>query len=153
GLPSRNRALDAVAREAAHWQLRDLLLQLDLESGTARAHPVSKPATAPGRIRLSLADAPLAPGHANSRRTETVDRTLERLMPLVSPITGLVSDLREVPSAGAPVYVATPSIAPRDPSRPRAISGGKGATDPHARASALAEALEHYSGCFTGREP
>ena len=94
-------------------------------------------------------------------RTVTPDVTLERFADRVSPITGPVSRVVRSPGARPPLhaYLAAdpePKRHGRDqdwlPSR-ESGTGGKGPTDEQARASALCEALERYSGGFGGEEP
>ncbi|GAB4199666.1 MAG: TOMM precursor leader peptide-binding protein [Roseiflexaceae bacterium] len=80
----------------------------------------------------------------------------------VSPITGVVKQLDRI---GPPddtlrhVYVSGRNTAqPLDSETitrktPRSFSGGKGTTDIQARASALGEAIERYSGTLRGEEP
>ncbi|MFF4490059.1 TOMM precursor leader peptide-binding protein [Streptomyces sp. NPDC001544] len=90
-------------------------------------------------------------------RALTTDQLLERYGHLVSPVTGIVPVLE--PSPGAPefatTYVSGRNLAMRErgPAGLRSLSGGKGLTDSEARASALCEAVERYSGTRHGDEP
>ncbi|HSW27966.1 MAG TPA: TOMM precursor leader peptide-binding protein [Longimicrobiales bacterium] len=81
---------------------------------------------------------------------------------LVSPLTGVVRRIREVPVAGTDlmhVYTASHAHhygrggvrAVKDGRRDH--SGGKGRTDADARASALCESLERFSSVHRGDEP
>jgi ribosomal protein S12 methylthiotransferase accessory factor len=78
----------------------------------------------------------------------------------VSPLTGVVSLLEPLPGVederlpviNAGLNRARRVTAPPPPGTPRALSTGKGATLPQARASALGEALERYCGVFQGDE-
>jgi ribosomal protein S12 methylthiotransferase accessory factor len=104
--------------------------------------------------------------------------TLARYGYHVSPITGAVPVLERASplTPGAPqpgtdaaggeggdgvlhVYVAGNNIARRSPNLAhlradlRTVNAGKGTTDVQARASALCEGLERYSGVFRGDEP
>jgi ribosomal protein S12 methylthiotransferase accessory factor len=93
-------------------------------------------------------------------RTVTPDETLERFAHHVSPISGAVSVLERSPVTDAGrsqhVYIsraALPLAAGRMPLIERRIlCSGKGWSDTQARASALCEALERYSGIFQGDE-
>jgi bacteriocin biosynthesis cyclodehydratase domain-containing protein len=108
-----------------------------------------------------------------SRRSETVDgglriaspdRTFERLKHHISPITGIVSALVDVSavsgsdSAVAATFLASHAFTngARDVEELRdslqRVAGGKGVTPAQARAGALCEALERYSGVFDGTE-
>jgi ribosomal protein S12 methylthiotransferase accessory factor len=90
------------------------------------------------------------------------ERVLRRYGHLISPITGLVSEIRRDPRGPEflNAYVAgenpVPSRSPRDPAGiragMRALTGGKGVTPLHAQVSALCEALERRSGSYHGDE-
>jgi ribosomal protein S12 methylthiotransferase accessory factor len=94
-------------------------------------------------------------------RTVAAESTVERHAHHVSRITGAVNRLVRVTAARPPLhaYLAGdpgPTIhGDADGWLPRAPvnAGGKGPTDEQARASALCEALERYSGRFRGEEP
>ena len=95
-------------------------------------------------------------------RTRTPEATVQRFQHHVSPVSGAVPTLERngTPYDGViHTYVAGSNL-----SRPprtldmlqeglRSRTGGKGASDAQARASALCEALERYSGVFHGDEP
>lgn len=94
-------------------------------------------------------------------RTADPEETLSRYQHHVSPISGVVGFLKKVSAAegsGITSYVAahTSALAPHTLSGLREalaeVSAGKGVTDAQARASALGEALERYSGYFWGDE-
>lgn len=95
--------------------------------------------------------------HGGGHRALTPDQLLKRYEHLVSPITGIVPVLE--PSPGAPefatTYVSGRNLAMRDRGLAglRSVSGGKGLTDTEARASALCESVERYSGTRHGDEP
>jgi ribosomal protein S12 methylthiotransferase accessory factor len=100
----------------------------------------------------------LAP--AGSLRTVPAESTVERFVRHVSPVTGVVDRLVRNSAARPPMhaYLAGnpgPEIHGDAPWLPRTMgpAGGKGATDEQARASALCEALERYSGRYGGEEP
>jgi ribosomal protein S12 methylthiotransferase accessory factor len=95
-------------------------------------------------------------------RTRTPEATVERFLHHVSPVSGAVPRLERAGTSHDGVihaYVAGDNLA--RPPRTfgmlreglRSRTGGKGASDAQARASALCEALERYSGVFHGDEP
>lgn len=94
-------------------------------------------------------------------RSCSPQETLERFSHHVSPITGTVSMLeRDGNGDGVMhVYLAGHNSARRSRSLRglradlRSSSCGKGTTDAQAKASALCEGLERYSGAFRGDEP
>ncbi len=95
-------------------------------------------------------------------RAVAPERTLERYAHHVSPITGAVSGLeRSAPTDDGVLHVyVSGHNAARHPrslrglrSDLRSCSAGKGTTDVQARAGALCEGLERYSGVFRGDEP
>src|SRR5262249_25055605 len=80
----------------------------------------------------------------------------------VSPISGAIRSLRRLAAGPGRLlhsYDAGPNLAhfgdPLNGAQAgfRAHAGGKGRTDVDARASAIGEALERYSGVFHGDEP
>ncbi|WP_413101416.1 TOMM precursor leader peptide-binding protein [Streptomyces sp. Inha503] len=100
--------------------------------------------------------------------TDTADTSprgiMERYGHLVDPVTGLVTEIRRDPRGPAVLncfHARHPSYAGAGPHSGldavraglRAAAHGKGRTAEQARASALCEALEHYSGHFQGDEP
>ena len=94
-------------------------------------------------------------------RTVTPERTLEKYQRQVSPISGAVSLLTRTPvpdSDNLHVYIAGHNLAMRADSLYflrrglRSKSAGKGVSDAQAKASALCEAIERYSGNFQGNE-
>jgi ribosomal protein S12 methylthiotransferase accessory factor len=107
--------------------------------------------TLAGCRRLVLADG--------GYRSVTPEETIERHAHHVSPITGVVEVLERQPMATKAMraYVAGHNLVASDSrgtSRTlRNYSGGKGTTDAQAKASALCEALERYSGVYEGYEP
>lgn len=104
------------------------------------------------RPKLFTADG----GH----RSVTPEETLERYGHHVSPLTGIAASLErhDLGDAGA-VYVAGYNkVLENDTLRDlrlhfRSRSSGKGVTDAQARAGALCESIERYSGHFQGHEP
>lgn len=95
-------------------------------------------------------------------RAVDTETTVSRFEALVSPITGVVRDVKPVTlGRESPVRLYVASHAGPALSHPRAVfygvageagAGGKGLTDLQARASALGEAIERASGVFQGDE-
>ncbi|MBQ1124797.1 TOMM precursor leader peptide-binding protein [Streptomyces sp. B15] len=97
-----------------------------------------------------------ASGQGGGHRTLSAERMLERHGHLADPVTGVVAELRR--ATGAPdftqVYVSGRNLAMAgSDSGVRSFSGGKGLTPAEARAGALGEAVERYSGTRHGDEP
>ncbi|MCA9712046.1 MAG: YcaO-like family protein, partial [Myxococcales bacterium] len=94
-------------------------------------------------------------------RIEFPADTVSRLEHHISPITGIVASLRPLGEVGArtATFVAEHTFVDihLDPyalhEGLRKRSGGKGARADQARAGAIGEALERYSGVFEGDEP
>lgn len=111
---------------------------------------------------LSLAPRPKAFTADGGHRALSPRETLRRVERHLSPITGIVGALRSSAPAGAEGMVASyaadhcfvhtnePLSSLREALQSRA--GGKGRHDAQARASALCEAIERYSGIFQGDE-
>jgi ribosomal protein S12 methylthiotransferase accessory factor len=136
--------------------LKKGLLSLNPWSLETTRHPISV-ATAtniPNRsAAIELAPAPKRFTLDGGHRTCTPQESLARLEQFVGPIAGVVPAIEKVPNrAGMHVYVCT-QISDRSASNHRAnrVLGrpggavGKGAGDPQARVSCLAEAIERYS--------
>ncbi len=92
-------------------------------------------------------------------RTSTAEDTLSRFWHHISPISGVVKQLTPSMELGPiHVYVAGHNFALKNDSlyflqdSMRVNSSGKGKTPQQAQASALCEALERYSGLFSGEE-
>ncbi|MEV4558571.1 TOMM precursor leader peptide-binding protein [Kitasatospora sp. NPDC049285] len=93
-------------------------------------------------------------------RSASPEDMLEKYRPQLSPITGVVTTL--VPAARTPtglrVYVSGQNLSRQSGDLKqlrtglRSVSCGKGRTDVQARASALGEAMERFSGVFQGDE-
>ena len=141
------------------WQMREHVL---LKQPTCAAcgscngkgeHPV-RPLTLASRKKTYTEDG----GH----RAQTPQETIDRYRHHVSPICGAVTELDCITPPGADVmhvYVSGHNIA-RGPGSLNNLKGdlrnsscGKGTTDLQAKASALCEGLERYSGNYRGNEP
>ena len=94
-------------------------------------------------------------------RSTTPEEILKTYGRHVSPLTGVVSELTaqsDVDPTITPLWVSGVNTAWRDgsietlTSHFRATTGGKGKTGPQAKAGALCEAIERYSGRFEGNE-
>jgi len=166
------------ATEVARWlavgpdsSLRDHLLTVQHPLLETRRHRVVRrpqcpscgdpllQARVPGPVQLRSSRKAFTSdgGH----RTVTPQETLRRLEHHVSPITGIVNGLVRITDAEDPlqhVYVSGANLAVRNYSYRnlkrtlRSKSCGKGITDEQARASAIGEAIERYSGTFRGDE-
>ncbi|HEX4608162.1 MAG TPA: TOMM precursor leader peptide-binding protein, partial [Urbifossiella sp.] len=169
-------ALGLAANAVATWVVRDAvpeldgkLQTLDLPTWKLQTHTLTRlpfcPACGGGprdyappalerRVKTFTNDG----GHRVVRPEETIDRYAHH----VSPLTGAVPVLEKA----APdnngvfhVYVAGKNMARPHKSLAhlrgdlRNMNAGKGATDIQAKASALCEGLERYSGVYRGDEP
>ncbi|WP_308344295.1 TOMM precursor leader peptide-binding protein, partial [Streptomyces sp. MK37H] len=179
---SRAAALQLAALEAAKWLAgyrhpgQRELRTLDSLTATVDRHPLSRrpqcagcgdPALVTARIRAPLSlPSPREPlTETDTDATDTSPRgIMERYGHLVDPVTGLVTEIRRDPRGPAVLncfHARHPSYAGAGPHSGldavraglRAAAHGKGRTADQARASALCEALEHYSGHFQGDEP
>jgi ribosomal protein S12 methylthiotransferase accessory factor len=94
-------------------------------------------------------------------RAVTPEETITRLTPLVDRISGVIGEVRSLESARSPLHVYSAGLNLARPglewksvlSGLRRSAGGKGWSDSVARAGAMAEAVERYSGVFQGDEP
>lgn len=99
--------------------------------------------------------------HDGGHRAFTPEETVQRYQHLVSPITGVVTELVRLTDPANPLvhtYKAGHSFGNATTLRGlrnmlRYKSSGKGKTDSQSRASGLCEAIERYSGIFQGDEP
>lgn len=170
-------ALGLVSSEAARFlagsakALDGEMLSFDLITREVEHHRLTRRPQCPacGSIDVvRLADAMTARVEAETRtrsvagerRTSSVSEVVRRYSHHVSPITGVVAEVKRLSAGEDPdvhVYRARHGLGivqraglslPR-----RACSYGTGTTDLEARASALAEAIERYCGVFQGDEP
>lgn len=121
--------------------------------GDPEAHRTDRPVVLTSQRKIDGVDS----GHRVIDPAETV----ARLEHHVSPIVGAVSSLHRFESADSEVshnYAAGHNFAMMSNStyllrkNMRGLSGGKGRTDTQAKASALCEAIERYSGVWRGDE-
>ncbi|MEU5106566.1 MULTISPECIES: TOMM precursor leader peptide-binding protein [unclassified Streptomyces] len=189
---SRAAALQLAALEAAGWLAghrhpgQRALCTLDTLTSALEHHAVSRrpqcPACGDPRLVATRIRTPMPPPAAAPPEQFAeipARRIMETYGHLISPVTGLVSEIRRDPRGPAflncfharhpsyaNVHAANATDAPGARSGPGAPPGldviraglhtaahGKGMTTEQAQASALCEALEHYSGHFQGDEP
>ncbi|WP_445250576.1 TOMM precursor leader peptide-binding protein [Microcoleus sp. OTE_8_concoct_300] len=99
--------------------------------------------------------------HDGGHRATTPEQTLQKYQHLISPVTGVVTELVRVSDPTNPLvhtYRAGHSLGSATSLRGlrntlRHKSSGKGKTDSQSRASGFCEAVERYSGIFQGDEP
>jgi bacteriocin biosynthesis cyclodehydratase domain-containing protein len=166
------------ATAVASWVVRgDLphlegkVRSLDVLTAESQTHTLVRLPSCPVCGEPVRADRPVRPVVVgNCKKTYTEDgghrvcspqQTLERFGHHVSPITGAVSMLERDGSGDGVmhVYLSGHNSARRARSLRglradlRSSNCGKGTTDAQAKASALCEGLERYSGAFRGDEP
>ncbi len=138
---------------------------LQTQRHALRRHPHCGACGEPAQATGVLQALSLQPGKATfvrdgGHRSVSPEKTLQKYGHLVSPITGVVNKLALISEAQgiAHVYIAGHNpVARMDKLADmrmglRNASGGKGVSDAQARVSALCEALERYSGEFSGGE-
>ncbi len=148
--------------------LQGKVMSLDVRTwSTAIHHLLSHPSCpACGRLEaakampIELVNRKVTFVQDGGHRTCTPEQTIRKYERLVSPITGVVATLEPVHNDGCPVHVY---IAGHNPvfkmesldflkHSPRHASAGKGTLESQAKAGALCEAIERYSGVRTGSE-
>jgi bacteriocin biosynthesis cyclodehydratase domain-containing protein len=168
-------AANAVASWVVRGELPELdgkLQTLDVPSWRLQSHTLVRLPFCPACGRGEEPAPPFRPPVLERRkkvftsdgghRVVPPEETLARYGHHVSPITGAVSHLERARLDGGGVlhvYVAGNNVA--RPHRKlaelrgdlRTLNAGKGTGDLQARASALCEGLERYSGVFRGNEP
>jgi ribosomal protein S12 methylthiotransferase accessory factor len=174
---SRAAANGLIAAQITGWiacggtsDLDGRILSVDVASGRTRTHVlVRRPCCPDCGEPDSLRERPLEAIVVRSchkrftadggHRTCAPETTLDRFGHHLSEITGLGDALRRSDVDGGQgvvnVYLADDDRAVRDwprGVRTRSASSGKGVTDSQARASALCEAIERYSGVYQGCE-
>jgi oxazoline/thiazoline synthase len=165
------RELEAIAALGTSETLEGKVVTMRRDLGTLEHTLIKRPqcpvcgtgSDAYGGPEVRLSPAPKRLRAGGAWRSMSADETLERLEKHVSPITGAVawlSDLSEPGESGYtfwaghwfPILSAEGGAAVLR-QNVRGRSGGKGATLVQARASAICESLERYSGVFFGDEP
>jgi bacteriocin biosynthesis cyclodehydratase domain-containing protein len=152
---------------------------LDTLTGAVQTHSLIRQSACPACGRppqldrvepLVLRPSPKVYTQDGGHRTFAPEQTLARYGHLVSPLTGAVPLLERDGAFGGPpgqdtdngvihVYLSGHNAARRSHSlgsvrrNLRSSNCGKGITDLQAKASALGEGLERYSGVFHGDEP
>ena len=120
---------------------------------------LSRPDREPEPVRLQPSPKPVA--NSGGLRSVPPEETVRKHGHLVSPISGVVTQLMRTSEAGDDwmhVYWAGSNLALKNDSLHllrnslRTKSSGKGSTPEQAEASALCEAVERYSGVFHGDE-
>ena len=174
--PDTRRALRRAVAEALKWVDRGVsaleagLLALDSATGKFETHEFIRWESCPvcGGRQLRRRTLPLAfhsrkgiRADESGSRSARLAETFARLQRHVSPVAGIVHELRPYysdKSGLAHVYLARhayppgPAILTAPPADLYWRSWGKGTTALQAKTSALCEALERYSGVFRGTE-
>jgi ribosomal protein S12 methylthiotransferase accessory factor len=151
---------------------QDGVLTLDTLTLTTRLHPLTARPQCPGcgdpllvtrRVRepVVLRARPKAEVTGSGHRAVPAQETLRRYGHLISPVTGVVKEVRRDDRGPAEFHsfragrnhAAVAQGLTDAASRLRSESGGKGMTETDARVSALCEALERHCGTYQGDEP
>jgi ribosomal protein S12 methylthiotransferase accessory factor len=165
--PVTQIALDLAALEAARWRRQPdtpaRLLTFDTRTLQQQEHIVVprpdcaacghpsprhdfRPLILESREKVFTLDG----GH----RTALPEQTFERYEHLVSPLTGIVHDVRRAEGDPGTLHTFHARHNFRiNVRKPPSLSMGKGMTSAQARTGALCEALERYCGVFRGDEP
>ena len=177
-LPSNAQAtLSLAATEIAKWiiqgknkLLEGVLVTLDTLSLRTQQHTLVKRPQCPCCGEITAPQKPLPIILGNRKKTFTTDgghrcvtpeETLKKYQHHISPITGIVRELRPLAqsthgltSAYAASHHCASLFDDLDTLRQNlgGRSAGKGKTDIQARVSGLCEAIERYSGTFQGDE-
>jgi len=176
-LPSTlHTSLSMLATEIAKWVVRgeselltETLLTIDTLAVKMERHRVVRRPQCPKCSAGSTELEPVPPTLKSRRKTFTSDgghrtiapeETLGKYAHHISPITGVVQNLDRTTNkhSGVHVYTAGYNWATKyhnlkqSRNSLRSSSGGKGKTDIQAKAGALCEAIERYSGIFQGYE-
>jgi ribosomal protein S12 methylthiotransferase accessory factor len=179
-LPSTNQiALGLAAHEICRWiaagqsALEGQIISFHTGQLHTREHVLVRrpwcgscgaaPAEPPESIRpIALGDGPEQRACDGGYRSVAPEQTVQTYQHLVSPICGVVASLKRVSDAHdrvCHVYVSGSNQAMGYRTygmlrqNMRSLNSGKGVSDAQARASAIGEAIERYSGCFQGYEP
>jgi oxazoline/thiazoline synthase len=176
-LLTRQITYDILAMEILKWIASEqqcgvcgTVLSIDTRNWQTETHVLVRrpqcPACGTDSYRTELEPVPIKLGHRRFRcttdggyRCYTPEETMRHYAYHVSPITGAVRTLYRHPHATnvTKAYVAVSDLVAWEGSRAvyarRIYSSGKGMTEMQAKASALCEALERYSGVYRGYEP
>ncbi len=178
--PFARAVCSIAATEIAKWVVldeftfvHDHVISLEPFSHTCERHEVrQRPQCATcGDETLNRTDRPVKPVQLHSSpkpvcnsgglRSVPPEETVRKYRHLVSPVSGVVTQLARITQADDPwlhVYWAGSNLALQNNSfrvlhaSLRTKSSGKGSTPEQAEASALCEAVERYSGVFHGDE-
>jgi bacteriocin biosynthesis cyclodehydratase domain-containing protein len=170
-----NSLVSLISSEPMRAHLEGRIQTLNVLTWQVESHVLLRQPACPAcgqREQASEMHAPVPPVTLQSSRKMYTDdgghramspqETLDRYSYHVSPICGAVSQLQKsVPAGNSVMHVYTSgNNAARGPQSMRGLktdlrhsSAGKGTSDVQAKASALCEALERYSGIFRGDEP
>ncbi|MGW4564622.1 TOMM precursor leader peptide-binding protein [Streptomyces sp. NPDC004561] len=174
----RALAVQTTVLEAAKWLAgvrhteQGTLRTLDTLTLRTRSHAVPRspqcaacgdPTIVARRVRAPFVPVsrPKVVTDGGGHRALTAQQLLDRYEHLISPVTGIVPEVRRAPGSPdfAAAYVSGRNLAIGRHTLAgarggvRSLSGGKGLTDLDARAGALCEAVERYSGTRHGDEP
>lgn len=167
--PADGRTARLAAARIAAWlrgeepTLESHLLTIDPTTGAVQRHAFRPRSTCPACGGVAPARPSVGSGRlftvGTGLRVAAPERTLERLRPLVSPLTGWIRSVRPRPGDGPPWVFVAEHPSPTGwrgwaelRRRSRVASAGKGTTREQAEVSALAEAVERVSGTFWGDE-
>ena len=146
-------------------RLRDVILQAEARSEKALfwqsrcANHTGNSETAVQHIPIEIRDTGAACRDDGGFRQCPPAATLQRLQPLIDPVTGIISHLQRINSGTAlPVYSAgffkrQEPGSPYEPSSNHVLTLGKGFSDEQSRASAACEAVERWAAQWQGSEP
>ncbi len=164
------REIAEIAATGSSPTLAGTIVTLRRDLGTLEHELIKRPqcrvcgagADAYGGPEVVLHPAPKGITAGGAYRSMSAEQTLERLEKHVSPITGAVAwvaDLTEPEDSGHTFWAGHwfPILGSERGAavlrqNVRGRSGGKGPTAAQARASAICESLERYSGCWFGDE-
>ena len=155
--------------QGANQQIEGIVLTYDTLTLQTRNHALVKRPQCPGCGNPSLMKTalPVVIGHRQKHYTAdgghricSPEETLSKYQHHISPITGVVRELKKLPGPGLlHNYVARHhfrTVFDDFAALGRNLGGrsaGKGRTEAQARASGFCEAIERYSGVFQGNEP
>lgn len=161
------QALKFIDRQTGH-----ILKSFDPDTSSFAGHPVivrpqcpqcGNPGISGQRINrpVKLSPSPKIFTMDGGVRSVTPLQTVENIRQWVSPLTGIIKDLSELPGQekeGITIFKASFSKTPAMSQTPGnndflQISLGKGVSMEQSRASALCEAIERYAAQYRGDEP